>query len=290
MSELRGEGSPRGVGSALEAGRSARTEYRRRREDDRRNIRRQIRWTIPMTAIAAAGTYVAARIAVAALNHSVEHGFGLRTAAAAQIVSKAPVAGHGANVLALLLAGFVAVALARAFWGKRQATEAWRKGAEGEERLGRRLQTLERHGFYVLHDRLVPGSRANVDHLVIGPTGLFVVDAKNYTGQLTLSKGTLWHGRHPLTRQLATTRWEAERVSQALSVPVSGATLELKPVMCVLGAELPRPRFEIDGVRVISGGRRLIRDIRNRRVVLSDQAVADIAQLAAQCLSPAAPP
>jgi hypothetical protein len=41
------------------------------------------------------------------------------------------------------------------------------------------------------------GSRANIDHLVIGPTGAFVVDAKNYRGRLSFSKGTLWHGRYP---------------------------------------------------------------------------------------------
>ncbi len=36
----------------------------------------------------------------------------------------------------------------------------------------------------MLHDRLVPGSRANIDHIVIGPSGVFVIDAKKYTGQI----------------------------------------------------------------------------------------------------------
>jgi hypothetical protein len=63
----------------------------------------------------------------------------------------------------------------------------------------------------------------------------------------------------------------------------------VKPVMCVLGAELPRHRFEIDGVRVISGGRRLVRDIENRRAVLSSEAVNGLMELAAHSLPPAAP-
>lgn len=35
-------------------------------------------------------------------------------------------------------------------------------------------------GIEVLHDRRVPRSRANIDHLVVGPAGVFVVDAKKY--------------------------------------------------------------------------------------------------------------
>jgi hypothetical protein len=119
--------------------------------------------------------------------------------------------------------------------------------------------------------------------------GPFAVDAKNYSGKLTLSKGTLWHGRHPLTKTLAVTRWEAERVSQTLSIRLGGQSPDVTPVMCVLGAELPKYRFEIDGVRVISGGRHLVRDIENRGTVLSSEAVNRLMELAARSLPPAAP-
>src|SRR5512132_4412226 len=42
-------------------------------------------------------------------------------------------------------------------------TLAWRRGANGEQRTARLLAPLERHGWVVLHDLAVPGSRANVD-------------------------------------------------------------------------------------------------------------------------------
>jgi hypothetical protein len=35
-----------------------------------------------------------------------------------------------------------------------------------------------------LHDRRIPGSRANIDHLVVAPAGVFVIDAKNYKGRV----------------------------------------------------------------------------------------------------------
>ena len=63
-----------------------------------------------------------------------------------------------------------------------QATKAWKIGAEGERRVAEVLEKSE--GVEVLHDRLVPGSRANIDHIAIGPSGVFVIDAKKYTGQV----------------------------------------------------------------------------------------------------------
>ena len=45
----------------------------------------------------------------------------------------------------------------------------------------------------VLHDRRVPQSRDNIDHIVIGPAGVYVIDAKRYTGSKVerRSNGTL---------------------------------------------------------------------------------------------------
>jgi Nuclease-related domain len=72
-----------------------------------------------------------------------------------------------------LLVGGLAVMVAG--WGLRfrPSTDAvaWRRGAAGERRTARLLSPLERQGWVVLHDLAVPGSRANIDHLVIGPGG-----------------------------------------------------------------------------------------------------------------------
>jgi hypothetical protein len=64
-----------------------------------------------------------------------------------------------------------------------QSTTAWDTGALGEERLGRRLDELASSTLRFLHDRRVPGSRANIDHLAVTPTGIYVIDAKRYVGQ-----------------------------------------------------------------------------------------------------------
>jgi Nuclease-related domain len=56
---------------------------------------------------------------------------------------------------------------------------AWRRGAAGERRTARVLAALERQGWAVLHDLAVPGSPANLDHLVIGPGGVFLIDSSS---------------------------------------------------------------------------------------------------------------
>lgn len=61
-----------------------------------------------------------------------------------------------------------------------QSTNAWAGGAEGEQQLGASLARIAGPELRVLNDRRIPKTRANIDHLIICPTGVFVVDAKRY--------------------------------------------------------------------------------------------------------------
>ena len=66
---------------------------------------------------------------------------------------------------------------------EQQSTKAWDLGARGEEKLGRQLNQFASDTLRLLHDRRVPGSRANIDHLAIAPSGIYVIDAKKYKGR-----------------------------------------------------------------------------------------------------------
>ena len=61
-----------------------------------------------------------------------------------------------------------------------QSTRAWSSGADGEEALGGLFERIAGPELRVLHDRRIPRTRANIDHLVICPSGVFVVDSKRY--------------------------------------------------------------------------------------------------------------
>lgn len=64
--------------------------------------------------------------------------------------------------------------------GEPQSTRAWQRGAIGEERVGAVLEEAHSRGVLALHDRRIPRSRANIDHVAIGPAGVYVIDAKRY--------------------------------------------------------------------------------------------------------------
>jgi len=64
-----------------------------------------------------------------------------------------------------------------------QSTRAWQRGAVGEERLAQRLNQLTDKGVRLLHDRRIPGTRANIDHLAVTASGVYVIDAKRFTGR-----------------------------------------------------------------------------------------------------------
>lgn len=69
--------------------------------------------------------------------------------------------------------------------------EMFEKGADGEAATAATLRDLPPE-WGVLHDRRWPLRRlANIDHIVIGPGGIFVIDSKNWSGRLTLGAGHL---------------------------------------------------------------------------------------------------
>jgi len=182
-----------------------------------------------------------------------------------------------ASRLGLVLGGLAAVA---AGWGLRfrpsQGAVAWRQGAVGERRTARLLDPLERHGWAILHDLAVPGSAANIDHLAIGPGGVFVIDSKQYRGRLQLDgSGRLWHGRHPLAPALRAVSWEADQAAQVLPDP----GMAVVPIVAVHGAQVPWGKVVTDGVPVVAA-RRLPSMLRQLPTVLGPERVAGLADQA----------
>lgn len=48
------------------------------------------------------------------------------------------------------------------------------------------MDPLAQRGWRVLHDRAVPRSSANIDHVLVGPAGVIVIDTKSHQGRLTI--------------------------------------------------------------------------------------------------------
>jgi hypothetical protein len=69
-----------------------------------------------------------------------------------------------------------------------QHERRWAHGAGGEELVAEALERRCGEGVVVLHDRAVPGSRANIDHLVVASSGVWVIDTKRYKGRIQVAK------------------------------------------------------------------------------------------------------
>jgi hypothetical protein len=156
-----------------------------------------------------------------------------------------------ALVVAAVAAG--ATGLARRVRPERDP-ERWLRGAEGERSTAELLSALPRR-FVVRHDLAVPGSRANIDHLVIGPSGVFVIDSKAYRSRLRVRRGSAWAGSWAV--DTGSVAWQAERLEQALGVTVV-------PVVAIHGSGLRRRAVVDGGVRVLPASR-LVRAITGRR-------------------------
>ena len=127
-----------------------------------------------------------------------------------------------------------------------QSTRAWERGAVGEERLGATLDSVASPTIRVLHDRRIPGTRANIDHIVVCATGVVVIDAKRYRGRpsLRVEGGILRPrverlvvGGRDCTRLVDGVLRQADRVSKALDRDHPGTAV--LGMLCFVDADWP---------------------------------------------------
>ena len=143
-----------------------------------------------------------------------------------------------------------------------QSTRAWATGSEGERALGRYLEKLhDGASIVVLHDRRIPRTRANIDHIAIATTGIYVIDAKNYAGKVRrVDRGgwlstdwRLYVGRRDCSKIVDGMAKQVQAVRAAAKEPqIDGLDVKVRPALCFVDAEwslFARP-FEIGGVWV----------------------------------------
>jgi Nuclease-related domain len=152
-------------------------------------------------------------------------------------------------------------------------TEAWRRGADGERHLARLLDPLAEQGWGVEHELPVRGATGNLNHVVIGPPGIFAIDTRHYRGRLRLSRdGLLWHGHTFLLPTLSATRSKADRLQDRLGAP----DVAVVPVVAVLGGMVPGGQATSMGVTVMPA-RRLLGLLRSLPPTLTPARAREVA-------------
>lgn len=167
-----------------------------------------------------------------------------------------------------------------------QTTTAWLKGAEGERRTARHLVGLEEAGFVVLHDRRVPGYGGNLDHVAIGPSGVWAIETKRLTGKVEIFGDELRIGGRRRDRIIDQTYREAIAVQVALRDHLDPLGLTVTPIICLHDGELPWFNKTVRGVRLASG-RGLVRQISEGAERLTGEQVQRLADVASARLQPA---
>lgn len=192
----------------------------------------------------------------------------------------------------------------RARWGDRMgrlvlklsadppSTRAWAVGATGEEKLARAL--ADAPGIRILNDRKVPGTRANIDHLVVGPAGVFVVDAKHLQGRIAVrNRGPFWRsdpglfvGRRDCSKLADGLTWQVEAVTKVLATSGVDPLPRITPVLCFVDGEWPLSRApdEYRGVRL--EGTRSIRKLLVAPIVLDSAQIENCWRTLARALPP----
>jgi hypothetical protein len=127
-----------------------------------------------------------------------------------------------------------------------QSTTAWGAGGQGERALGAYLESIhDGSRIFVLHDRRIPGSRANIDHIAVCPSGIYVIDAKNYNGKVQrIDKGgwftsdpRLYVGRRDCTKLIARMSGQVQAVRSLASSDPGNSPADVHPVICFVKAE-----------------------------------------------------
>lgn len=154
---------------------------------------------------------------------------------------------------------------------------SWYKGALGEITVG---QVLERLGpvWTVLHAVPVGAGTSDIDHVLIGPAGVFTLNTKNHTGQSVWVAGQTLMVAGKKQRHLYNASHEAARAAKLLTRSVNAA-VEVTGVVVVVAPKSITVREKPSSVAVVTD-RQLLRWLNGRPNVLTPMQVSVIAAAA----------
>ena len=135
----------------------------------------------------------------------------------------------------------------RATADRLMAEARWFEALAADERAMAMQLAMLPPAYALLHDLRLPGSKGNVDHLVVGPGGAFVVVLRRCSHTVEFRDGELWADSQSLSDVLAAAKVEAQLLAQLLRTPVVG-------VVALLDASLPAAiPAKVSGVLVCTG-------------------------------------
>jgi hypothetical protein len=160
-------------------------------------------------------------------------------------------------VVGLTLA--IIAGIAHAIWRSRSvaAIPPGTKLDKAQRITQRKLARMGRSGYLALHARPIPDSEEMIDHLVVGPTGVYAIDSEKWSKKLpirTRNGKQLWLGPESKKPRLEHARWEAQKASELLSARL-GRDVVVRPALAIYGPHIPWDIAVIREVDVFNGDR-----------------------------------
>ena len=180
------------------------------------------------------------------------------------------------QAVALRRAAPVKTFLARAL-GVKTPERAWRIGADGEQAVAARLARLGDR-WKILHAVPVGENGCDIDHVVIGPGGVFTINTKHHPN------ATVWVGGNTVmvngnrTHYVRNSRFEAKRTAAFLTTVMRGTPVLTTGLIAVMGARggLTIKSQPADGGVVVLARKELATWLAKRPEVLTDERVEAI--------------
>jgi nuclease-like protein len=117
------------------------------------------------------------------------------------------------------------------------------------------LNKMRREGYFTLDARAIPGSQEVIDHLVVGPTGVYAIDSERWDPRLpirTINGRRLYLGPESQKDRLEHAVWEASQASEILSAAL-GYEVSVRPALAIYGPRVPWDVATIRNVDVFTG-------------------------------------
>jgi hypothetical protein len=162
-----------------------------------------------------------------------------------------------------------------------------------QKRTQKQLAGMQRAGYVALNRRPIPDSVEVIDHLLVGPTGVYAIDSEKWDKDLpirTRNNKTLFHGPQNMKDRLEHAKWEAGQASELLSEAL-GSTITVRPALAIYGPKIPWDILHVRDVDVLSGDRLkkyLRRRARDKRLPRLSEAEVTKIQTAASAVLPLA--
>lgn len=139
------------------------------------------------------------------------------------------------SLLLLPIAGYAAIRM----WSYKRRIRNLKQGRDGERAVGQYLELLMEGGYRVFHD--IIGNHFNVDHVLIGPAGVFSIETKTISKPVKGSSEIVYDGesvvvngfspdRNPVAQAKAQANWLRELIEES-----TGKAVRVRPVVLYPG-------------------------------------------------------